>query len=442
MQMFLCSINSITKLLYSPEDGTGITNTPLSANDLLDELSKDEPEIIDLDDKSKEKVKGDKEKEIEEIPEKDDEEKDGKERSLEDELEEDLSEEEVDDEKLELALPVSKRAILAKYPNLFKEFPDLEKSYYRERAFSELLPTPADAKEAVEARDTLNSFEADLHNGNTEKILASVKQTDVGAFHKLVDNYLPNLAKVDKDAYHHVVGNVIKSTIISMIQEGRSSQNETLEVAAQILNQFVFATSKFEPITNLSGTDDKVDPRIAEIEKREKAIVEREFERNRDSINKRCENAIRSTLDKNIDPKNSMTDYVKGYAISKAYEELSTLIEKDIRFKSILDQMWKRAFTSNFNQESTDKIKSAYLSKAKALLPAIIKKHRNEALKGLGKKVTEDSEDNTDKKGPLPVGRTRTSTSSSTSGKSGNSEKDKARSIPKDVKSIDYLMQD
>ena len=436
MQMFLPKF----RLFYSPEDIAG-TNTPLSANDLLDELGKDEPEVIDLDDKSKEKVKGDKEEKVEEVPEKDEDEKDNKERSLEDELEEDLTEEEIDDEKLELALPVSKRAILAKYPNLFKEFPDLEKSYYRERAFSELLPTPADAKEAVEARDTLNNFEADLREGNTENILSLVKKSDNQGFNKLVDNLLPTLSKVDSNAYHHVVGNVIKSTILSMLQEGRNSDNETLQVAAQILNQFVFASSKFEPITNLAGTtDDKVDPRLAEIDKREKALVTREFERSRDSINKRCENAIKATLDKNIDPKGSMTDYVKGYAISKASEELSKLIEKDVRFKGILDQMWKRAFTNNFNQESTDKIKSAYLSKAKALLPAIIKKHRNEALKGLGKRVTEDDND-TDKKGPLPAGRPRTSTSLSTSGKSGN-EKDKARSIPKDVKSIDYLMQD
>jgi len=137
-----------------------------------------------------------------------------------------------------------------------------------------------------------------------------------------------------------------------------------------------------------------------------------------------------------------MTDYIKGYAISKAYDELNKLIEKDTRFKGILDQLWKRAFENNFSQESTDKIKSAYLSKAKTLLPAIIKKHRNEALKGLGKRVNDDNDEGSDKKGPLPAGRPRTSTSSSTSGKSGNNEKEKARSIPKDVKSIDYLMQD
>lgn len=434
-------LNRVTKLFYSPDDIPAITQ-PLSANDMLDELSKDEPEILDLDDKSKKETKGDKEEKDEKVSEEDEEE--GKEKSLEDELEEELADEdEVDDEKLELALPVSKKAILAKYPNIFKDFPDLEKSYYRERAFSELLPTPADAKEAVEARDILNSFEVDLHKGNVENILASVKQKDTNAFYKIVDNYLPNLAKVDKDAYHHVVGNVIKSTIIQMIQEGKSSSNETLEVAAQILNQFVFASSKFEPITNLSGTDDsKEDPRLAEIDKREKAITEREFNRSLDSINKRCENAIKSTLDKNIDPKNSMTDYVKGVAIDRAQKELNQLIDKDTRFKGILDQLWKRAADNNFSVESTDKIKNTYLSKAKSLLPALIKKHRNEALKGLGKRVVDDSDDDRDRKGPLPAGKPRTSTSSSNRGTSGNSDKEKARSIPSNVRSVDYLMQD
>lgn len=432
--MSLLDKNKIDKLFYSPDDVP--TTTAMSAVDMLDELNKDEPEVINLDDKSKEKVKGTEKEEVEEIKEKDDDE----EQSLEDELEEDLSEEEVDDEKLELALPISKKAVLAKYPNLFKEFPDLEKSYYRERAFTEFCPNPADAKDAVEARDTLNSFEEDLHKGNTENILASVKQRDIKAFNKIVDRYLPNLAKVDKDAYHHVVGNIIKSTVLQMIQEGKSGENEALGVAAQILHQFVFATNKFEPITNLSETNNEEDPRLAEIDKREKDLTERQFNTNRDSLDKKVENILKATIDKNMDPKDSMTAYVKGHAVREAQEELGKLIDKDSRFKSILDKLWERAFSSNFSTESMDKIKTAYLSKAKTLLPLVIKKHRNEALKGLGKRVS--SEEDSDRKGPLPAGKPRTSTSSSSSGKSGNSEKEKARSIPRDVKSIDYLMQD
>jgi hypothetical protein len=88
-----------------------------------------------------------------------------------------------------------------------------------------------------------------------------------------------------------------------------------------------------------------------------------------------------------------------------------------------------------------DRIKSAYLSKAKTLLPSIIRKSRNEALRGLGKRVRDDDDDNygKDKRGPLPVGKAR---SQSTSPQSGKAAKDQARSIPKGMSTLDYLMRD
>ena len=48
-----------------------------------------------------------------------------------------------------------------------------------------------------------------------------------------------------------------------------------------------------------------------------------------------------------------------------------------------------------FDKESTDRIKSAYLSKAKTLLPSVIKKARNDALRGLGRNagMMNDSEE-------------------------------------------------
>src|SRR6516225_9215499 len=43
--------------------------------------------------------------------------------------------------------PIS--AIKEKYPNFFKDFPELKESYFREMRFTELFPTVEDAKEAV-----------------------------------------------------------------------------------------------------------------------------------------------------------------------------------------------------------------------------------------------------------------------------------------------------
>src|SRR5881396_2432670 len=134
----------------------------VSKDDMIQFMNEDEKEeVIKLDD-SKEKDKT-------EPKEKDDDKKIGEERTGVDEKEEEdelkeLEEElkEPDEEKLELVTPIPRREILAKYPQLFKDFPYLEKAYYREQQFTELLPTIEDAKIAVEKSSILDKFENDV----------------------------------------------------------------------------------------------------------------------------------------------------------------------------------------------------------------------------------------------------------------------------------------
>src|SRR3970282_409003 len=237
--------NNILQLLYSPDDAPG-SSKELTVNETIEFLDKeDEEEPLKLEDKPKPKPKPEK-KDEEETPvegKEDDEKEDDEDK---DEDEEDL---EIKEEELDLVVPVRRKEILAKYPNLFKEFPHLERAYYKEQQYSEILPTIEDAKDAVEKTTALDNFERDLLDGNTEKILQAVKNQDKNSFHKIVDNYLNVLGNVDKDAYYHVVGNIVKSTIVSMLQESKRTGEggEPLKIAAQILNQFVFGSSDFEP---------------------------------------------------------------------------------------------------------------------------------------------------------------------------------------------------
>jgi hypothetical protein len=143
---------------------------------------------------------------------------------------------------------------------------------------------------------------------------------------------------------------------------------------------------------------------------------------------------LRSTIDGHIDPRGTMTDYVKNHATKEAFDTLETLISKDTRFRSLLDKLWEKAFETNFEKSATDRIKAAYLSKAKTLLPSVIKKARNDALKGLGRNSrSEDVEERPAKKGPITQGR-------STAPSSGKIRSSK--DIPKGMSTLDVLMKD
>lgn len=404
---------------FSPEDSSaGVVNESTeSIINFLDEEDDDKAEVIDLDEPKSKEIKEESREEDEEPEEKEE---------LEDEIEDELTP--PTEEQLELVTPVRRKEILAKYPKLFKEFPYLEKAYYREQQFTEVFPTINDAKEANNKSQVLDNLERDLMEGNTEKLLLAAKNEGGRAFNKIVDNYLSTLSKVDEKAYHHVIGNTIKHTIIAMVTESRRSQNDVLQNAAAILNQFVFGSSNFEQPTNLT-VEEKTDPKLDEISRRERSLINQKFETANGELHSRVNNAFRATIEANIDPKQSMTEYVRRNASREALESLESAINTDSRFRGIIDKLWENAVKNDFRKESVDKIRSAFLSKGKILLPSVIKKARNEALKGTGKRVTEETDEPKNK-----ITRSESSHSKSTSDN---------RKGPKEGQSaMDYLMSD
>jgi len=336
---------------------------------------------------------------------------------------------EIDDE-VDLVVPPRRQEILKKYPTVFKDFPFLEVAMFKSKQYTELLPTIDDAKEAIDKAETLDKFENDLSNGDIGNILSAAKKNDK-AFSKIVDNYLPSLARVDQQAYLHIVGNMMKHTIINMVQEAKSSQNEALQEAAQILNQFVFGTSKFTEPKNLSTQDTEGDKQRTEIQEERAQFMRESFESKRDDLNTKISNVLKSTVDGHIDPKSSMTDYVKKNATRDALDNLDNLIHQDKNFVKTLDKLWEKAFQTRFSEMSIKAIRSAYLSKAKTLLPSVIQKARNDALKGLGKRATDDDKEEQPNRGVVSPGRASTTNRST-----------KKDEIPKGMSNKDFLMQD
>jgi len=453
------------KLFFSPDAPTGgsggsgaatIGGTgDMSKQDMIDFLGSDDdkPEIIDLEEgkekgKDKDKEKGkEKEKEGDEIPDEGDEEVEEEIEEADElaELEEEL--EPPSEEQLELVTPVRRKEILKEYPDLFKKFPYLEKAYYREQQFTELLPTIADAKAAVEKSEILDRFENDLMGGSTETVLKAVRETNPNGFYKIVDDYLPTLAKVDEKAYYHVIGNLTKHTIVSMVQEarrlgvgqgedGKPQPGVALQNAALLLNQFVFGTTEFKPPSQLSNQDKPEDnTRERQLAEKEQNFIRTQFENTRNDLNTRVNNTLKNTIDAHIDPKKSMTDYVRKNAARDTMDNLERVINQDTRFKALLDKLWEKAFADGFTKESTDRIRSAYVSKAKTVLPALLKKARNEALRGTGHRVREDN-DSDNKRGPVPAGRPRSQERQS--GKSGKETKE----VPKGMTTLEFLNSD
>lgn len=285
------------------------------------------------------------------------------------------------DEEFEIEAPPRKKEILKEYPELFKKFPFLEKMLYRDRQYNELFGSFDDAKEAAEQASNFQEFEKQLLSGDTEQILREVKETDQRAFNIILDEYLPTLARIDRQAYLHVTGNLNRRLIMEMMQEAKDSENEDLKQAALILNQFIFGSAKFTAPANLVDRSKEADEKNSEAEQERLAEAKGRFEEVREDLQTQVDNTLRATISEYIDPRNTMSAYVKKNAVNDALKYLGELIAQDGSVVKNLNRLWKAAYENRYSRDYTGKIKSYYLSKAKANLKSAIMRARAEALK-------------------------------------------------------------
>lgn len=430
---------------FHPEPVVQETKTPLTKDETIKFLSSDDEEekeeTIELDDKKEKKEKKEKEEVEEENEDESGEEtEDGEEDENEDEDDEEedelaeLEDElEIDDEKLELTNPISRREILKKYPKIFKEFPQLETSYYREMEFTKVFPTIPEAREAAEKAATLDNFERDLLEGNTEKMLSGVKSLkNQNSFNKMVDGYMDTLRKVDANAHQHVVGNIIKNVILHMVNKGRSSKNEDLITVAEELNKFVFGSDEFEPPKKLASEDKKDEN---EVERQKREYAEERFNDASTKFNTKITNIFKSTIAANIDKNGDMSDFVKRAAVAQCMDRLQELLNRDKRLKTITDKLWENAIKNGYDSPSMDKLKRAFTSSASPVLPTLMKKARAEALKGISRKKVETKNNNEDDNDEQE-NQTKEKPVSRNSGKKSD------KSVPAGMSTLDFLMQD
>ena len=343
----------------------------LTADHILADLGKDD----------------DPDEEIKELPEEEKEEEKEEEEEDEDKIEiveeEDDVKKAAEDENVEdILAPLSRKAVLKKYPNVFKDFPQLEKGYYGNIEYRKVFPNVQEAKEAAEKVEQFNTIETELKKGDSTTLLKNIKEDNEENFAKVVDSYLPNLEKIDERAYFHVIGNVIKRMVFAMAESSKENKDDDLLTAAKIVKGYMFGEKPIDGITSFSKGESKEKDELSE--DRKNFDAER-FNARKGEVTDKVSRIVKNTLDKHIDPRESMSAYVKKNAVREAQESVDSLMNKDKEFQKYIERMWESAKKANYSEDSTGKIRSAYISKAKTLLPQVIRKIRNEALKESGR---------------------------------------------------------
>lgn len=398
---------------YALEGGTitgAIEDRSIGKEDIIELMAEDDDKVNDKEPEIKD------EKEIKE-PEK--------------EFEEEVKLEDIDDVKIE-DIP-RRQEILKQYPELFKKFPAIEKAIYREQQYAEIFPSISEAREAVDSVKQYKQLESSLLSGDLATVLKAVKNADNDAFKNIGDNILQILNKTDPTIYQNVISDVLETAIYGMASEGHQRQNQALWDAAQILNQFVFQRSDFKKPQVRGNFQQQPNEQEQRLSARELQFHTQQLEVAVNDVTEKATNTIKSTIEKNIDTKNSMSPYVKSRAINDTVSRVQEIMASDTRFSRMLDNLWSSAAAKGFDQASKTAIKNAIYSKAKTVLPDVIRSVRNEALKGSS--TTKSATIERDEP------ETKVTKSSNNEQRTSSPKEDKAKP-GKYEKTLDFLMRD
>lgn len=266
--------------------------------------------------------------------------------------------------------PIS--AIKKEFPELFKKFPQLEHMYFREKEYTEIFPTVADAKEANEAAEALTTFRDDLFTGDGSKFVSALKDADeLGKFSK---GFLTNLQKIDKDAYWDTIVPTLQNLVTGFFREGQSRNDANYIASAENLAIYLFGSAEFaqgkrSAITTEPKEDKRVEERLANIDRKE-------YNTFRINTLEGISNGLKPLIDLT---KSGLSKTMQELISDKIMKEVDDSIGKDSIHMKYVNSLWNKA-KGNYTEEQKSKIISAYLERAKSLVPSIRRRLLSEAL--------------------------------------------------------------
>ena len=347
------------------------------------------------DEEEKKEVKAKVEEEEEEVVEKEE---------VEEEEEEKKEEDEEEDKDLGPRRP-SFKEIKEKFPEFFKTFPDLREAFFRESEYTKVFPTVEDAKDAVEELSSLSTIRDKVLEGDFGAILEASKEADTASFDKLVENVLPALYKMDQDAFMRAITPSIENMLRTAHRDAVASGNEDLQNSSLHISKWFFGT---EEVATGKTTTVKKAPEESK-EAKDLAAERSSFEATKfrdaySSVISDRDVAMEKLILKGLDPDDELTKYVKTKLVKDIIEEVDKALQKDNSHMSLMNAKWRRAKQEGYSTEVKTKILSAYLDRAKSLIPSVRSRLREEATgKTVTKKVAQRVDDVTTRK-EIPAG--------------------------------------
>lgn len=341
--------------------------------------------LRDVDDTSSILLGDETDKDIEDTEDKDtkdDDKDDDKTDDLEDddlekdEDKEDDKDDKEEDKKEELTSRPSYKDIKAKYPTIFKDFPELKQVYFREQAYSEVFTTVDEAKQAASTAESYGQLRDTVIKGDAKTLITQLNEVDKKGFSKFTENILPAIREVDEKAYYAITSPIIAKLLREVLSEGKSAGGDTginIQKAAKVVHKVIFGgdyTDIDKEFKTESKTDKEDSDETKELKKKVEESEQKDYTRLFTEVSKEFDTKLEAEIDKRV-PKEGMSEGIRKLIIKEIRDKIDRSMGADESHVSRMNALWKKEQRNGFSGANKDSIITTALSRAKSLVPKI-----------------------------------------------------------------------
>lgn len=334
----------------------------LLSDEALDETSKETP-IAPKPTKEAPKVEG----ETEEVEE----------EEIETEETPEETEEKVEGEEQEEGQEKPGRiyaAVRKTYPKFFKEFPEVAQAINKVHKFEQFIASPEDAEEAARKAVVFDQINEQLLDGQAEGFAETLSKANPQGFQTFAKNLFKELEDKHKDTYVRVATPMLRTALVTAIQDAKSASNDNLFRSAQHVARHIWGEKWKDVILGKNEEENKPSARETQLESQLRQFQDTQadnFEREwATEANNGLVEIAKGSFTK-FDKEKNLTIGQKKYVISESRKLLGDRIKADSSIQSEMKSLLTKAAKAGYVGDWKARVTSAYLARAKNLLPAI-----------------------------------------------------------------------
>jgi len=316
---------------------------------------------------------GDVEEDAEE-PEDDEEEIRAKGEEGDEEEEEETTEEQPDRD--ENGRPTVK-AIKTKYPELFKEFPELKRAFFMLPRFEEVFADPQQAVEAAEKSREFDELESDLvQKGSASLLVKTLAENNPKALKKLLSNFAQTVKTDFDDGYLELANPILEELVYMAFKHGEKTGNKNLVLSARHIANFVWSNAGEIPDVSKRQPAAPTEAE-RELARERSKNAQKDFNNAVGSIMPMAEAGLRAVINQDL---RALTSFERKSVIRDTFREVDAKISGDKAFQLSIGRLWERAKSEDYSDAAKERVKNAWLSRARQLAIPIRNRLRKEAL--------------------------------------------------------------